>query len=143
MCCIYGFQGFPGLVKMLERPPIGHFSKTIKQAVCLICRRCNTSRADIGFHDRVLQNWQHRKIQGVRTSSREGPPGRLGDLGCVPPASGRARLLGGAFGSQELACRNRPPPDAPALARIWHRQGCGVLMRIRSRVRSFDRNSDG
>jgi hypothetical protein len=25
-----GFKDFPGLVKMLERPPIGHFSKTIK-----------------------------------------------------------------------------------------------------------------
>jgi hypothetical protein len=30
------------LVKMLEGPPIGHFSKTIKHAVCSRYRRCNT-----------------------------------------------------------------------------------------------------
>src|SRR5215831_20508458 len=52
------FKDFLGLVKMLERPPIGHFNKTIKQAVCLICRRCNTSE--------LLDLSQQRRLQGTK-----------------------------------------------------------------------------
>jgi transposase-like protein len=37
------FKEFPDLVKMLEGPPIGHLSKTIKHAVCSEYCRCNTS----------------------------------------------------------------------------------------------------
>jgi hypothetical protein len=37
------FKDFPDSFEMLEGPPIGHFTKIIKHAACLICRRCNTS----------------------------------------------------------------------------------------------------
>jgi hypothetical protein len=37
------FDPFRRLFKALERPSIKQFSKSMKHAVCLRCRRCNTS----------------------------------------------------------------------------------------------------
>ena len=43
---------------MPERPPIGHFSQTIKHAVCSEYRRCNTS-------DEIVVAFEHGNVQEI------------------------------------------------------------------------------
>ena len=66
------FNRFPDLAKILEGPSIGHFSRTIKHAVCSEYRRCNTSSRLLG-HSKV----QCSVLREARASPAELPSDKI------------------------------------------------------------------